>query len=128
PPQATYLFKHALVQDAAYGTLLRSRRQQLHASIAAGPRTSFLRRRDRRTCAFGSPLHGSWVGGESKRLLAAGRSAGACTVCDDGSGRTVAKGTPGSRWPARRPVAGPTGAGLANRARTGAGREQGPIG
>jgi len=35
PPQATYLFKHALVQDAAYGTLLRGRRQQLHARIAA---------------------------------------------------------------------------------------------
>src|SRR5262249_4669393 len=34
PPDATYAFKHALVQDAAYGTLLRSRRQQLHASIA----------------------------------------------------------------------------------------------
>jgi tetratricopeptide (TPR) repeat protein len=29
------MFKHALVQDAAYGTLLRSRRQQLHAQIAA---------------------------------------------------------------------------------------------
>jgi tetratricopeptide (TPR) repeat protein len=35
PPDAEYSFKHALVQDAAYGTLLRSRRQQLHARIAA---------------------------------------------------------------------------------------------
>jgi class 3 adenylate cyclase len=35
PPDAEYTFKHALVQDAAYGTLLRSRRQQLHARIAA---------------------------------------------------------------------------------------------
>jgi class 3 adenylate cyclase/tetratricopeptide (TPR) repeat protein len=34
PPDATYLFKHALVQDAAYTTLLKSRRRQLHASIA----------------------------------------------------------------------------------------------
>jgi class 3 adenylate cyclase/tetratricopeptide (TPR) repeat protein len=34
PPSATYAFKHALVQDAAYATLLRSRRQQLHANIA----------------------------------------------------------------------------------------------
>jgi predicted ATPase len=33
PPHATYLFKHALVQDAAYGTLLRSHRQQLHGRI-----------------------------------------------------------------------------------------------
>ena len=35
PPDAEYTFKHGLVQDAAYGTLLRSRRQQLHAHIAA---------------------------------------------------------------------------------------------
>ena len=35
PPDAEYTFKHALVQDAAYSTLLRSRRQQLHARIAA---------------------------------------------------------------------------------------------
>jgi class 3 adenylate cyclase len=34
PPEATYSFKHALVQDAAYGTLLKSKRQQLHARIA----------------------------------------------------------------------------------------------
>jgi class 3 adenylate cyclase/predicted ATPase len=34
PSEATYSFKHVLVQDAAYGTLLKSRRQQLHARIA----------------------------------------------------------------------------------------------
>ena len=34
PPHATYLFKHTLVQDAAYGTLLRERRRALHARIA----------------------------------------------------------------------------------------------
>ena len=34
PPDATYTFKHALVQEAAYGTLLKSHRQQLHARIA----------------------------------------------------------------------------------------------
>jgi predicted ATPase/class 3 adenylate cyclase len=34
PPQATYLFKHALVQDAAYGTLLRQPKRSLHARIA----------------------------------------------------------------------------------------------
>jgi predicted ATPase len=33
PPHATYLFKHALVQDAAYGTLLREPRRTLHARI-----------------------------------------------------------------------------------------------
>ena len=34
PPHANYLFKHALVQDAAYGTLLREPRRALHARIA----------------------------------------------------------------------------------------------
>jgi class 3 adenylate cyclase/predicted ATPase len=34
PPDALYAFKHALVQDAAHGSLLRSPRQQLHAQIA----------------------------------------------------------------------------------------------
>jgi hypothetical protein len=35
PPDAEYTFKHALVQDAAYSTLLRGRRQALQARIAA---------------------------------------------------------------------------------------------
>ena len=34
PPDSVYTFKHALVQDAAHGSLLRSARQQLHAQIA----------------------------------------------------------------------------------------------
>jgi predicted ATPase len=34
PPQATYMFKHALIQDAAYQSLLRSTRQQYHQRIA----------------------------------------------------------------------------------------------
>src|SRR6266498_1255617 len=34
PPQATYRFKHALIQDAAYQSLLRSTRQQHHQRIA----------------------------------------------------------------------------------------------
>jgi tetratricopeptide (TPR) repeat protein len=34
-PHSFYLFKHAMVQDAAYGMLLRSRRQELHARVAA---------------------------------------------------------------------------------------------
>ena len=34
PPQANYRFKHALIQDAAYESLLRSRRQELHRRAA----------------------------------------------------------------------------------------------
>jgi predicted ATPase len=41
PPHVTYLFKHALVQDAAYGTLLREPRRALHASIAEALESQF---------------------------------------------------------------------------------------
>jgi class 3 adenylate cyclase/predicted ATPase len=41
PPEAAYLFKHALVQDTAYGTLLRRPRRELHARIAQALETHF---------------------------------------------------------------------------------------
>ena len=41
PPHATYLFKHALVQDAAYGTLLREPRRVLHARVAEALESGF---------------------------------------------------------------------------------------
>jgi predicted ATPase len=41
PPYETYLFKHALVQDAAYGTLLREPRRALHARIAEALESQF---------------------------------------------------------------------------------------
>ena len=42
PPHASYLFKHALVQDAAYGTLLRDPRRALHALIAETLESQFV--------------------------------------------------------------------------------------
>jgi predicted ATPase len=41
PPDATYTFKHALVRDTAYQSLLKSRRQQIHARIAAALEAEF---------------------------------------------------------------------------------------
>jgi hypothetical protein len=41
PPHASYLFKHALVQDAAYGTLLREPRRALHTRIAEALENQF---------------------------------------------------------------------------------------
>jgi class 3 adenylate cyclase/predicted ATPase len=41
PPHATYLFKHSLVRDAAYGTLLRQTRRALHARIAEALESQF---------------------------------------------------------------------------------------
>ena len=42
PPQATYTFKHALIQDMAYQSLLRSTRQQHHQRIAQVLEAQFL--------------------------------------------------------------------------------------
>ena len=41
PPEASYEFKHALIQDAAYESLLRSRRHEIHGAIAAALETDF---------------------------------------------------------------------------------------
>ena len=46
PPEATYTFKHALVQDAAYDSLLKARRQALHARIARALEEHFPATRD----------------------------------------------------------------------------------
>jgi class 3 adenylate cyclase/predicted ATPase/energy-coupling factor transporter ATP-binding protein EcfA2 len=42
PPHATYIFKHALIQDAAYQSLLKSTRQQYHQRIAQVLEAQFL--------------------------------------------------------------------------------------
>src|SRR5439155_25760450 len=34
PPESTYLFKHTLVRDAAYGSMLKARRRALHGRVA----------------------------------------------------------------------------------------------
>ena len=41
PPEAVFSFKHALVRDVAYESLLKSRRQQLHSQIARALEESF---------------------------------------------------------------------------------------
>ena len=41
PPYRNYLFKHALVRDAAYSTLLRGRRQELHSLIVSALQKRF---------------------------------------------------------------------------------------
>ena len=73
PPSATYAFKHALVQDAAYGTILKSRRQQLHARIA----NSILKRFP--SMAHSEPevvAHHYQAGGDAKSALTYWSAAG----------------------------------------------------
>ena len=57
PPHATYLFKHALVQDAAYGTLLREPRRALHARIAETLERRFAEIAESQPGATGAALH-----------------------------------------------------------------------
>ena len=104
PPQSTYIFKHALVQDAAYGTLLRGRRQQLHARIAAPSKTA-----SRRSCgatrAAGPALRGSRTDGKGGRLIGSrpvsrrlARSAMTEAVAQLRKGLDVLAGQPDGPW------------------------------
>src|SRR5262249_1109999 len=54
PPSAVYVFKHALVQETAYETMLKSKRQQLHEHIAKALEDRFYAHATRDSC---SPLH-----------------------------------------------------------------------
>ena len=64
--ESSYIFKHALVQDAAYGTLLRGRRQRLHSRIAASLEDHFPEIVAGAARAAGSALRGSWVDGDGR--------------------------------------------------------------
>ena len=58
PPDAIYTFKHALVQDAAYDSLLKSRRQELHGKIARVIEAALPEHQDHRTRGAGASPHG----------------------------------------------------------------------
>ncbi len=73
PPDARYTFKHALVQDAAYETLLRARRQELHRTAAQTIAAEFP------ALAEAQPelIARHWSGaGDAERAFAAWRKAG----------------------------------------------------
>jgi class 3 adenylate cyclase/predicted ATPase len=73
PPSAEYQFKHALVQDTAYGTLLRGPRRALHARIAAAIETHTPDRVEREPELLAYHLA---EGGESARAAILWRKAG----------------------------------------------------
>ena len=73
PPEATYQFKHALIQDAAYEALLKSRRKELHRRVAETITEKFT------AVAETQPevLARHWTGaGETERAIAAWQRAG----------------------------------------------------
>ena len=57
PPDSDYRFKHALIQDAAYENLLKSRRQVLHRRVAEALRDKFAGHRCGRAGVAGASLH-----------------------------------------------------------------------
>ena len=76
PPDAIYTFKHALVQDAAYDSLLKSRRQELHAKIARVIEAALPEHQDHRTRGAGASPHGSGPYRSRHSALAGRRRAG----------------------------------------------------
>ena len=76
PPHATYLFKHALVQDAAYGTLLREPRRALHARIADTLESQFAEIAENQPELLGASLHRGRIDRESRRVCGAKRDSG----------------------------------------------------
>ena len=75
PPQARYLFKHALIQDTAYASLLRSTRRQYHRQIAQVLEDRIPRNPRDSSRAGGASLHRGGSACAGSALLAAGRSA-----------------------------------------------------
>ena len=75
PPHATYLFKHALVQDAAYGTLLREPRRALHARIAEALESQFADDCREPAGTAGASLHRSGTDREGREPMGQSRTA-----------------------------------------------------
>ena len=65
PPQATYVFKHALIQEAAYQSLLKRTRQQYHQCIAQVLGGAVSRDRRDPARAVGVSLHGSRISAQA---------------------------------------------------------------
>jgi class 3 adenylate cyclase/predicted ATPase len=73
PPDATYLFKHALVQETAYGSLLKSRRRELHRVVARMLEEQFTQLADTRPELLGHHYTGA---GDSAAAVVAWQRAG----------------------------------------------------
>ena len=125
PPQATYLFKHALIQDAAYQSLLKSTRQQYHQRIAQVLEAQFPEIGRDPARAAGASLYGGRRDGAGHSVLAAGRPARHRALRQSGSDRASDQGARGAHDPAGHPRPDPARAGRADRPRPGVEEHQG---
>jgi predicted ATPase len=88
PPASTYLFKHALIRDAAYDSLLKSSRQELHGQIASVLLSKFPSCR-KRARGVGFPPLRKRCDGEGNTPLGKGRSARRLTCGARGGNRSL---------------------------------------
>ena len=125
PPQATYTFKHALIQDAAYESLLKSTRQHYHQRIAQVLEAQFpetvetqpeLLAHHCTEAGLSEQAVGYWQRAGQQRPRALGPS---------GSGGAPDERAGAARYAPRDPGAGPAGARLANHPGTGTAGHQG---
>ena len=114
PPQATYIFKHALIQDAAYQSLLKSTRQQYHQRIAQVLEAQFPETVETQPELLAQHYTEAGCAAQAVALLAAGRAAGPPALGQPGSGRSTSPGPGAARHAPRDPGAGPAGARLAD--------------
>ena len=106
PPRCTYVFKHALLQDALYNAMVKSKRQQFHRRVAEVLEAAVPADRRDTTGTAGPPLHRGRADREGGRLLAQGGGALAGTIGGERSDRQPDPGFGAARDSARVPRAG----------------------
>ena len=75
PPRCTYIFKHALLEDALYNALVKGKRQQFHRRIAEVLEAQFPQTAETQPELLAPPLHRGGPDREGHRLLAQGGAA-----------------------------------------------------
>ena len=80
PPDSDYRFKHALIQDAAYENLLKSRRQVLHRRVAEILRDRFADTAAAEPEVLGASLHPGRPDRGRDRMVGQGRRPGAAPL------------------------------------------------
>ena len=125
PPDVTYSFKHALVQDAAYGALLKSRRQHLHARIAQVMEDQFPEIVETQPELLAQHYTRRWPHGASDCLLGEGWRTRHSKLGQRGGDRALLEGAGAACNGARDPRAHTARAGLADTPRPGRDRRQG---
>jgi predicted ATPase len=103
PPEALYSFKHALVQDAAHGSLLRNARQQLHAQIAEALESHSPEITESQPELLAQHYAEAGLVEKAVALLGQGRSPVRRPLGDGGSGRAISKGAGPAGAVARHP-------------------------